>query len=113
MAPGDDEGAGSSPVRYWVGPPPPTLLTIVTRLLELATFLLVAVWVVYYLGGVSFHPTQVRRPGGAYGEDIHHLIQTEPDAHVLNYVLRAVLHTPPLGLVVCRTSRSMRCMGKR
>ncbi len=46
-------------MRYWVGPPPPTVFTIITRLLELATFLLVAVWVIYYLGGVSFHPTQV------------------------------------------------------
>ncbi len=58
MALGDGESS-SSPVRYWVGPPPPAVLTIITRLLELATFLLVAVWVIYYLGGVSFHPTQV------------------------------------------------------
>ena len=59
MALGDDS---SGPVRYWVGPPPPAALTWLTRLLELATFLLVVVWVVYYLGGVGLHPTQVHPP---------------------------------------------------
>ena len=59
MALGDDS---SGPVRYWVGPPPPAALTWITRLLELATFLLAVVWVVYYLGGVGLHPTQVRVP---------------------------------------------------
>ena len=59
MALGDDS---SGPVRYWVGPPPPAALTWITRLLELATFLLVVVWIVYYLGGVGLHPTQVHLP---------------------------------------------------
>ena len=59
MALGNDS---SGPVRYWVGPPPPAVLTWITRLLELVTFLLVVVWIVYYLGGVSLHPTQVHLP---------------------------------------------------
>ena len=53
------DGDNTSPVRYWVGPPPPAVLTAITRLLELATFIMVAVWAVYYLGGVGLHPKQV------------------------------------------------------
>ncbi|KAK9827640.1 hypothetical protein WJX81_002123 [Elliptochloris bilobata] len=56
MALGDDS---SGRAVYWIGPPPPAVLTWITRLLELATFLLTAIWVVYYLGGVGLHPKQM------------------------------------------------------
>eukprot|EP00884_Botryococcus_braunii_P004417 jgi/Botrbrau1/13977/Bobra.117_2s0007.1 len=38
------------------GPSPPFHMIIFTRLLELITFVLIAIWVFSYLGGLSLHP---------------------------------------------------------
>lgn len=37
-------------------PSPPLYMIIIPRLLELITFVLIAIWVFSYLGGLSFNP---------------------------------------------------------
>ncbi|KAK9918139.1 hypothetical protein WJX75_001570 [Coccomyxa subellipsoidea] len=44
---------------YWLGPPAPKSFSIITRLLQIVTLILVAVWVLHDLGGVAFTPKRV------------------------------------------------------
>ncbi|CAL8471335.1 g10877 [Coccomyxa elongata] len=43
----------------WMGPPAPKSFSIVTRVLQLITLILVAVWVLKYLGGVALTPKRI------------------------------------------------------
>ncbi|KAK9814792.1 hypothetical protein WJX72_011556 [[Myrmecia] bisecta] len=52
-----EEVSDGQPVRLWIGPPGPAALTLLTRLLEVSTFVLVAIWTSSYLGGLGVSPT--------------------------------------------------------
>lgn len=55
----DTEHDNGGVEKYLVGPPPPAWLTSVTRVVEVSTFVLTAVWVFNELGGLSTGPTMV------------------------------------------------------
>ncbi|KAL4452375.1 hypothetical protein ABPG75_008037 [Micractinium tetrahymenae] len=52
----EDGGALAPPVRWWLGPPPPRAVTLLTRVLQLAVAATMLTWVLGYLGGLNLSP---------------------------------------------------------
>lgn len=52
----EDGGALAPPARWWLGPPAPRAVTLLTRVLQLAVAALALTWVLGFLGGLGLSP---------------------------------------------------------
>lgn len=70
----EDGGALTAPARWWLGPPPPRAVTLLTRVLQLAVAALALTWVLGYLGGLGLSP----RPLAGGGNDTGPIFNWHP-----------------------------------